>query len=165
MANDRLADIRSAIAEINRELQDHDNDVVFAELERRYPELLAEASRDLQRLAFIKLHNDVCGRSKGIATNPAQIEMFGNIRHPELVNIPIYENGKLVGRKRVDFANATIDDLQAWCDHRRAPKSGQSVRYEKIDHLLRRVRLEVQDTTISITEALKIMDERKAAQA
>lgn len=160
MGNSTLIELRSAIAAFSKGINRLDNDDIFASFEAQHGKLLADASRDLHRLAFIKLLNDVSRRQMRITSNSNQPDLFGNIKHPKLIPIPIYKDGKLVGREKVDFDRASIADVQSWRALKKAPRKGRPTIDDGIDEMLALILEHTDDTSISIADALKIVQHK-----
>lgn len=162
MANNALVEVRAEITALLHDFKDHGNDEAFAEFERRHPDLLAKASRDLHRLAFIKLLNDVGGRPKRMRIEADQDDLFGNVKHPDMIVVPLFKNGKMAGRKRVDFDDASVEDVAAWWKQQKAPKNGRADRYEMIGTMLEVIDKHGLDRSLNIRQARLLAVERAA---
>jgi hypothetical protein len=162
MANNVLVELRSTIAVFSEGLVRQDNDDIFAKFEAEHRPLLERASRDLFRMAFIKLLNDVSGRQRRVTADTAQPDLFGKAKHPKLIQVPIYKDGKLIARERVDFDKASIADVQAWRALKRAPKKGRQISDDGIDEMLTLILQYIDDQSMPMAEAVRVVKAKLA---
>lgn len=158
MASEPLTEIRAAIKRMIHDLSGQDNDAAFAAFSAKHADLLDKADRDLRRLGFIKLMNDVGGRPKLFFADTKQAEMFPGMRRPEMIAVPIYANGKLAGRKRVEFNNATLAEIKAWRDLNVSHQRERPDRYEKVDEAIELLLKHTSDTSLTFAEASKLAE-------
>ncbi len=165
MASEPLIGIRAAIKQMMLDLSGHDNDSAFSLFEAKHRELLDNADRDLRRLGFIKMMNDVGGRSKKILENPNQSELFPEMRRPQMIVVPIYKNGKISARKRVAFDGATLAEIQAWRKLNSAHREQRPDQYKKVDDAIALLLKHTSDTSLTFAEASKLAEAAEAKTA
>lgn len=162
MASEPLIQMRSAIKGMIKDLTGSDNDVAFAAFEAKHGDLLEKADRDLRRLGFIKLVNDVAGRRSNVVINPSQSELFPGMKRPTMISVPIFRGTKMTGRRRAEFDEAPIADILAWRAMARSHKREKPDPYEKVDDVLALIQGQTDDTSLTFAEGMKLLDERRA---
>lgn len=162
MASDLLIEMRSTIKGMLEELSGSDNDTAFAAFEAKHGDMLDKADRDLRRLGFIKLLNDVGGRSRKASAQTKQSELFPDLRNPQMIAVPIYTNGKLTGRKKVEFNKATLAEIQAWRALTLSHRRKRPDQFEPIDTALGEILKHTSDTSLTFDDALKLLDGQRA---
>ena len=160
MASETLMEIRAAIKRMMHDLSGQDNDLAFTTFAAKHGDLLDRADRDLRRLGFIKMMNDVGGQAKKVLLDPKQSELFPKMRRPQMIAVPLYTNGKLSGRKKVEFDDATIAEIQAWRKTKRARQKEKPDQYEKVDEAIDVLLRHTSDTSLTFAEASKLAEEK-----
>ena len=119
-----------------------------------------ERAENVVRLGFIKMMNDVGGQAKKVLLDPKQSELFPKMRRPQMIAVPLYTNGKLSGRKKVEFDDATIAEIQAWRKTKRARQKEKPDQYEKVDEAIDVLLRHTSDTSLTFAEASKLAEEK-----
>lgn len=153
-------EIRYAIKRMMHDLSGQDNDAAFAAFAGKHGDLLDKADQDLRRLGFIKMMNDVGGQTKKLLVNVKQSELFPAMRRPQMIAVPLYTNGKLSGRKKVEFDDATIAEIQAWRKIKRARQKEKPDQYAKVDEAIDLLLRHTSDTSLTFAEASNLAEEK-----